>query len=278
MKNLDNNLSRNYKLIIAYDGTKYSGWQRLQNNIEKSIQGKIEITLSKILDENIVIIGSGRTDAGVHAISQVANFTSNKNIRDLDSFLKDINHYLPEDIKIKNISEVNNKFHSRFNARSKIYMYRIDNSQFGDPFIRKFAYFIDPMNNKNNDYLKLNLENMKKIAEIFIGEHDFTTFSKLRASSKKEKLKSAIRTISSIDFKSIGNNNIFEIYFQGDGFLYNMVRMIVGAIITGGLIADNIKFEIFYSETKNLLENKSREVQRFVVPPQGLFLYEVLYD
>ncbi|MGL4687075.1 MAG: tRNA pseudouridine(38-40) synthase TruA [Fusobacteriaceae bacterium] len=244
---------KNYMFITKYDGTKYRGWQRLPNIIEKSIQGKIELVLSKLLEEEIKIIGSGRTDAGVHALMQVCNFKTNREIQ--DNFIIDLNRYLPEDIKILELKKVEDRFHARYNATNKIYMYRIDNSPYGDPFLRKFAYFVQD---------KLNLVKMQEAANIFLGVHDFTSFSK-----NNGKNKNCIRHIKSITIKE--QDNIIEIYFEADGFLYNMVRMLTGAIINVGL--NQCKVE----DISLLLNEISREKHRFVVPPQGLFLTKVEY-
>lgn len=244
---------RNYKFIVTYDGSKYSGWQRLQDNIEKSIQGKIEILLSKLLEEEIQIIGSGRTDAGVHALMQVCNFKTSKVLG--KDFIKDFNRYLPEDIKVIEFCEVDDRFHARYNAKKKIYMYRIDNSPFGNPFIRKFAYHVDK---------KLDIEKMKEVSKIFIGEHDFTSFS-----NSKSKKKSSVREIYNIEFKI--TDDIIEIYFEAEGFLYNMVRMLAGSIIGAGL------GQTSGEEVEELLTEKTREKHRFTAPPHGLFLYNVEY-
>lgn len=243
---------KNYMFTIQYDGTKYSGWQRLPELMEKTIQGKIEILLSKLLEEKIEIIGSGRTDAGVHALMQVANFKTEKNLG--KDFIGQFNRYLPEDIRITSFQEVDERFHSRYNAKIKTYMYRIDNSPFGDPFLRKFAYHIDK---------KLDLDRMKKAAEIFLGEHDFTSFSK---NSKK---KSCVRTIEGIQIVEKGD--IIEIFFTSDGFLYNMVRMITGTLVSAGL------HQISLQDIQSLLQEETRTKHRFVVPPQGLFLHSVKY-
>lgn len=244
---------KNYIFFVKYDGSKYNGWQRLQENIEKTIQGKIEVVLSRLLEEDIKIIGSGRTDAGVHALQQVCNFKTSSTI-DKDFIVK-FNHYLPEDIKIIEFREVDDRFHARYNAISKIYMYRIDNTKYGDPFLRKFAYYIDS---------KLDLVKIENSLNIFIGTHDFTSFSK-NSNNKK----SCIRTIKKISIQE--NDGIIEFYFEGDGFLYNMVRMIIGSFINIGLHKTSIE------EVKLLLESKSRDSHRFVAPPQGLFLCSVKY-
>ena len=204
---------RNIKMTIRYDGSRYKGFQRLKDN-NMTIQGKIEDVLSKIVNENIEIIGSGRTDMGVHAYGQVANFKTNSNlsIEKMKSYLYE---YLPEDIVITNIEEVSERFHSRYNAKSKVYLYKIYNNKFHDPFLRKYTTHIA----KN-----LDIELMKEASKYFIGEHDFTSFA-----SSKSKKKSNVRTIYSINI--IENNGLIEIYFEGNGFLYNMVRIMTGALI-----------------------------------------------
>lgn len=248
---------KNYKCIVCYDGSKYNGWQRLHENSDKTIQGKIESILSKYLNEDVFILGSGRTDKGVHAKMQVFNFKIQKDVfYEHPNFLKEINHYLPEDIKITSCILVEDRFHARHSAKNKIYLYRIDNSIYGDPFIRKYAYYIE----KN-----LNVELMKECSKLFIGEHDFKSFSK--NSGKK---KSTIKKLTEIKFNVL-DGNIIEIYFHGEGFLYNMVRMLTGALIQVGLGKNTIK------DIKTLLDEKTRNEQRFVVPPNGLFLYSVEY-
>ena len=151
---------RNIKMTIRYDGSRYKGFQRLKDN-NMTIQGKIEDVLSKMVNENIEIIGSGRTDMGVHAYGQVANFktTSNLSIEKMKTYLYE---YLPEDIVITNIEEVDERFHSRYNAKSKVYLYKIYNNKFHDPFLRKYTIHITK---------KLDIELMKEASKYFIGEH-----------------------------------------------------------------------------------------------------------
>lgn len=244
---------KNYMFAVSYDGAKYRGWQRLQDAIEKTIQGKIELLLSKFLEEDIQIIGSGRTDAGVHALMQVCNFKTNKVLS--KDFIKDFNRYLPEDIRVLEFKEVDDRFHARHNAKKKIYMYRIDNSAFGNPFLRKYSYHIEE---------KLNIEKMKEASKLFLGEHDFTAFSK-----NNSKKKSTIKSIDNIEFRVEGNS--LEIYFEAKSFLYNMVRMIAGTLIGVGL------GEIDLEHVEKLFKENTRENHRFTAPPQGLFLCKVEY-
>ncbi len=244
---------RNIKITIEYDGSRYKGFQRLQDN-ENTIQGKIEAVLSKMTEEEIEIIGSGRTDMGVHAIGQVANFKTNSDmsIQKIKSYLYE---YLPEDIVVRKLEEVEERFHSRYNAESKVYMYKIYNSEMHNPFLRKYSTHI-PKN--------LNIDLMKEASKYLIGEHDFTSFA-----SSKSKKKSNVRTIYSLEIQK--NKDIIEIYVHGNGFLYNMVRIIAGALIDVGL--KKIKPE----DIQTMLENKNRIQASDTAPAKGLYLYKVKY-
>jgi tRNA pseudouridine38-40 synthase len=244
---------RNIKMTIEYDGSRYKGFQRLKDN-DMTIQGKIESVLSKMTEENIEIIGSGRTDMGVHAYGQVVNFKtlSDKSIEKMQKYLYD---YLPEDIVIRKIEEVEPRFHSRYNAKSKIYLYRIDNNKYHSVFNRKYSYHVDK---------KLNIELMKEASKYLIGEHDFTSFA-----SSKSKKKSNVREIYSIDIQL--NENMIDIFIEGNGFLYNMVRIISGALIDVGLGKKTPE------DIKNMLEVKNRAMASDTAPSKGLFLYKVKY-
>ena len=244
---------RNIKMIIQYDGSRYKGFQRLQDN-DMTIQGKIESVLSKMTDENIEIIGSGRTDLGVHAYGQVVNFKTNcKN--SINKIQKYLYEYLPEDIVVKDIEEVDERFHSRYNAKSKTYLYKIDNNKFHNPFLRKYTTHIEK---------KLNLDLMKEASKYLIGKHDFTSFA-----SSKSKKKSNVRTIESISIQE--NNGLIEIYVDGDGFLYNMVRIIVGALIDVGLKRKTPE------DIKTMLDCKDRSKASDTALAKGLYLYKVKY-
>ena len=244
---------RNIKMTIRYDGSRYKGFQRLKDN-DMTIQGKIEDVLSKMTSESIEIIGSGRTDMGVHAYGQVANFKTNSNlsIEKMQSYLYE---YLPEDIVITNIEEVDERFHSRYNAKSKVYLYKIYNNKFHDPFLRRYTTHISK---------KLDIELMKEASKYFIGEHDFTSFA-----SSKSKKKSNVRTIHSINIKE--DNGLIEIYFEGNGFLYNMVRIMSGALIDVG------HKKISPQDIKRMLEEKDRSKSSDTAPAKGLYLYKVSY-
>lgn len=244
---------RNIKMIIKYDGSRYNGFQRLQDN-DMTIQGKIEAVLQKMTQEPIEIVGSGRTDRGVHACGQVANFktTSEMTIKKMKAYLYE---YLPEDIVVTSLEEVDERFHSRYNAKSKVYLYKICNNDVHDPFMRKYS---------NHIARKLDLNLMKEASKLLVGEHDFTSFA-----SSKSKKKSNVRTIHSIEIQQ--NNDIIEIYVEGDGFLYNMVRIIAGALIDAGLRRKSI------NDIKYMIEAKDRSIASDTAPSKGLHLYKVKY-
>lgn len=244
---------KNIKMTIKYDGSRYKGFQRLQDN-DMTIQGKIESVLSKMTDENIEIIGSGRTDMGVHAYGQVANFKTNSDmsIKKMEAYLYE---YLPEDIVVTQLEEVEERFHSRYNAKSKVYLYKIYNNKVHDPFLRKYTTHISK---------RLDLDLMKEAIQFLIGEHDFTSFA-----SSKSKKKSNIRTIESISIQE--NNNVIEIYVEGDGFLYNMVRIIAGALLEVGLRKKSPQ------DIKDILDAKDRTKASDTAPAKGLYLYKVKY-
>ncbi|SHJ73909.1 tRNA pseudouridine(38-40) synthase TruA [Paramaledivibacter caminithermalis] len=244
---------RNIKLIIQYDGSRYKGWQRLGDS-EMTIQGKIENVLSKMTGEDIEIIGSGRTDAGVHALKQVANFKTNCKMT-TNEILDYCYRYLPDDIVVKVVENICEKFHARYNVRSKRYLYRILNRKYHDPFMRKYITHIPEA---------LNLINMKRAASHFIGEHDFTSFT-----TAKSKKKSRVRKIFDIDINK--DDSIIEIIFEGSGFLHNMVRIMTGTLIEVGL--GRIKPE----KIPEILNAKDRSIAGPTAPPQGLFLYDVEY-
>ena len=244
---------RNIKMIIQYDGSNFKGFQRLKDN-DNTIQGKIEDVLSKFTNEKIEIIASGRTDMGVHALGQVANFKTNSK-EPIEKFQKYLYKYLPESIVIRSMEEVDDRFHSRYNAKSKIYMYKIDNNEYHNPFNRKYTYHINK---------KLNIEKMKEASKYLIGEHDFSSFA-----SSKSKKKSHVRTIEYINIEE--KDGLIEIYIKGDGFLYNMVRIIVGTLIDAGLSKINP------TDVKTMLEAKDRRVSSETAPAKGLFLFDVQY-
>lgn len=244
---------RNIKLIIQYDGSRYKGWQRLGDS-QMTIQGKIEDVLSKMAEENIEIFGSGRTDAGVHAFNQIANFKTSCQMTNYE-ILDYCYRYLPDDIVVKKVEKANEKFHARYNVERKKYLYRIWNHKYHDPFIRKYITHIPET---------LNLVNMRKAATCLVGEHDFTSFT-----TAKSKKKSRVRKIFEIDINK--DDNIIEMMVEGSGFLHNMVRIMVGTLIEVGL--GRMKPE----EVSKILNKKDRSKAGPTAPAQGLFLYDVEY-
>ena len=243
---------RNLRLDICYDGTRYRGWQRLKG-VENTVQGKIEQTLSRILREEIEVHGSGRTDAGAHARGQVVHFHCESNM-DYHEILNQLRRYLPEDIGIYSCREVSARFHARLNAKSKTYQYRIWNSETPCVFDRRFVWV---------NAESLDVEQMRRAAAYFVGEHDFSAF----CANKKMK-KSTVRRIDLVDIRQDGPEIRFV--FRGSGFLYNMVRIMVGTLVEvgrGEREPDSVPF----------LFGKKREVAGFLVPASGLCLMEVEY-
>lgn len=244
---------RNIKLTIQYDGSRYKGFQRLKDN-DNTIQGKIEDVLTRMTEEKIEIIGSGRTDMGVHAYKQVANFKTNSNLS-VEKMNDYLYKYLPEDIVIKDICEVDDRFHARYNAKGKVYLYKINNTKHHDVFLRKYTTHIEK---------SLDIEAMKEASKYLIGEHDFTSFA-----SSKSKKKSNVREIYSITINK--NKEVIDIFVEGNGFLYNMVRIIVGALIDVGLHRKSPE------DIKEMLERKDRSQSSDTAPAKGLYLYSVRY-
>lgn len=244
---------RNIKLTIAYDGTRYNGWQK-QGNTTNTIQGKLETLLSRMTDEAIEVHGSGRTDAGVHAYGQVANFHTYSDLP-LKSMALYIRQYLPEDIDLVDIIEMDERFHSRLNAKSKCYTYRIFLGEHNPVFERKYVYVVKEA---------LNLEAMKIASRLLTGEHDFTSFHQ-----KKRMKRSAVRNLSNISFEQKGS--VLEISFEANGFLQSMVRILAGTLIEVGLG----KREPLSMTA--VITAQNRELAGFTAPAKGLFLVQVTY-
>jgi len=242
-----------YRLDIQYEGTRYKGWQKLKTT-DLTIQSKIEMVLTRLLGETIEIQGSGRTDSGVHARNQVASFKTLRQIPS-DRLLMEMNQYLPDDIVVTSIVSVDDKFHARFSAQKKTYVYQIWLASYPPVFDRHFVLDLEG---------KLpNIEMMKIASRSFIGTHDFKGFS-----TDKTK-KSTVRTIEAIHFVMEGN--LLRIEITGDGFLYNMVRIIVGTLLEIGLGKRDI------ATIEAIFQNKIRENAGETAPAKGLFLQEVIY-
>ena len=244
---------QNYKMLIAYDGTKYNGWQK-QGNTRNTIQGLLEFVLYKVLNEEVQVFGSGRTDAGAHAKGQIANFHYRDDLN-CEEFLNRLNKNLPKDIAILSFEKAEEKFHSRLKAKEKVYEYRIWNSAISDVFRERYMFQYSE---------KLDIIKMKEIADCFIGTHDFLGFC-----SNKRYKKSTVRTIYSVDIEQMGNEVL--ITFCGNGFLYNMVRILTGTIFLAG------QGKIDASEVLDIFQNRDREKAGLTLPAKGLTLKEVRY-
>lgn len=254
---------RNFKMILQYEGTRYQGWQK-QESTENTIQGKLEALLSKMAGQRIEVQGSGRTDAGVHALSQVANFHADTQMS-VDEILKYMNFYLPEDIAVISLEEAPERFHSRLNAKGKTYCYRVINSELPHVFDRRYAYVVEET---------LDVEAMKKAAQYLTGTHDFKAFT-----SNKRSKKSTVRTINEIQIEKItstsmllkGEQDEIRFTYNGNGFLYHMVRIMTGTLLEVGTHKRRPE------EIADILSLGLRENAGELAPAKGLTLMEVQY-
>ena len=246
---------RNIKLTIEYDGTNYCGWQVQENG--PSIQAEIEKALQVTTGEKIRINGSGRTDAGVHARGQVANFTTGSTIPQ-EKFAYALNSLLPRDIVIKDSVEVPADFHARYSAVGKKYSYLVVNSKFPSALLRNYAY--------HTGYCeRLDIDRIEKGAEAFIGTYDFLGFM-----STGSKVSDTVRTIYELSIKK--EKELIRFNYKGNGFLYNMVRIITGTLLYAGI--GKIKPE----DIKEIIMSKNRDRAGITVPACGLYLEEVYYN
>lgn len=243
---------KNIKLIIEYDGMNYSGWQNQDNVI--TIQEKLEEAIKSVTGEVVRLIGSGRTDGGVHAMGQVANFYTNSTIP-AERFKFALNIVLPEDISIIDSEEVGLDFHSRFSATRKRYKYLIFNGKVASPIYRNFSYHIK---------YDLDLDKMREAAKELIGTHDFLSFK-----GRKSIVNNTMRTIYKIEIER--KDNFIEITIEGNSFLRYMVRIIVGTLIGVG----SGRFE--KEDIIKILSDKCRNSAGITAPPQGLYLEKVFY-
>ncbi len=250
-------IMKNIKLIIEYDGTNYHGWQSQKNSV--TICDIIKETIDKLTGEKCNLIGSSRTDAGVHAFGQVACFMTNST-KPPAKFAAAINGALPEDIIIKESEEVDVKFHARYSACGKKYKYVIYNAPKNSAILRNRAYHVNQT---------LNFEEMKKAAMYFRGKHDFSAFKSTGGSTK-----TSVRTIfnTELSFSEYNSNgNLIEFEIEGDGFLYNMVRIIAGTLVDVGL------GKISSNDISDIILSKNRKKAGKTLPAQGLYLVEVYY-
>lgn len=245
-----------YCLTLQYDGSRYNGWQR-QGNTSNTIQEKLETLLGRLYGMPVEIAGSGRTDAGVHALGQTASFRiPDKGKRyECNELARLLNQYLPEDIRAIACTQKDERFHARLLAKKKIYEYRIDTGETADVFQRRYALHLPDA---------LDLQAMKQAAGYLTGTHDFKSFC-----SNKRMKKSSVRTIYSIDLLREGK--ILTLRYCGDGFLYHMVRILTGTLIEVGLGQRDP------DDMGRILKALDRTQAGYTVPPQGLFLVSVSY-
>ena len=243
-----------YRLTLSYDGSRYNGWQK-QGNTKNTIQEKLETLLTRLIGEEVEVNGSGRTDAGVHAMGQVASFRTSTE-QDCDALLRDIRRYLPEDIGAISLEPAEPRFHARLNATGKTYVYRVWTEECPNVFERRFLYTVTE---------PLDIAAMTEAAQQLVGTHDFMSFC-----ANKRMKKSTVRTVTRLRIEQMGGELRFTV--SGDGFLYNMVRILVGTLLEVGMgkrSADSIP---------NLLAAKDRSQAGYLVPPHGLRLEEVYYE
>ncbi|GMU95671.1 tRNA pseudouridine(38-40) synthase TruA [Ignavibacterium album] len=240
----------NYRMIIQYDGTKYAGWQ-IQGD-QKTIQKEIVKAIKIVLKEDVNLIGSGRTDAGVHALGQVANFRTDKEI-DLFKFRFSLNSVLPDDISVISINEVEENFHSRFDAKRRTYIYLI--SQFKSPFYKNYSYFYPQ---------EIDLEKLQVLSRLFIGKKNYSSFCK-----KSSEVKNRYCEVSNVSWLKHADLIYFKI--SADRFLHGMVRAIVGTLL------NSLKLENPEEYINQVFISEKREAAGEAVPAKGLFLYKVEY-
>ncbi len=242
----------NYKIALEYEGTRYNGWQR-QVSTPNTIQGIIEEAIKNVTGEEIEINGSGRTDAGAHALGQVANFKLNG---EYDELMDRLNEALPADIRILSCEAADERFHARLNAKAKTYVYKIDTAKKVNVFTRRtvnhFPYDID-------------IEKMREAAEMLKGKKDFKAFC-----SNKRTKKSTVRNIYSIDIEKRGSEITFT--YRGNGFLYNMVRILTGTLLEVGIGKINV------NEIEDIIKSGDRSRAGMTMPPRGLALVSVEYE
>lgn len=247
--------SYKYKLILSYDGTRYGGWQ-IQSNAT-AIQTLINRALSIALRKEIAVVGSGRTDAGVHALGQTAHFEHDSPI-DCFRLLASLNGLLPEDIRAIQLEAVSSDFHARYSAVGKVYRYHLHLGKVMSPFKRLYSTHI---------LYPLDIQLLKEAAALFLGTHDFTAFANEAHSGSAAK--NPVRTLYRLDIKEEEGGIYLE--FQGDGFLYKMVRNIVGTLL------EVASHKIAIQDIPVIFASKDRKQAGSAAPPQGLFLVTVLY-
>lgn len=247
---------KNYKAVISYVGTRYKGWQG-QKDTDMTIQGKVTAVLEALAGHEVDVIGSGRTDVGVHAMGQVASFRLDPGRKITPEEIRDyLNRYLPEDIAVLSVEEADDRFHSRFSCVSKTYRYRIYTSPVPNVFERKYVYTYTEH--------KLDVVRMRQAASLMVGEHDFASFC-----GNPHMKKTTVRNVMSIEINETPDEIIMD--FTGDGFLQNMVRIMAGTLIEVG------NGSRVWSDITGVIEARNRERAGFTAPPKGLTLMKVNY-
>lgn len=244
---------RNVRLLIEYEGTHYAGWQWQKNDM--TVQETLTKAIEQVLQEPIKLYGASRTDAGVHALGQVANFKTTSNIPS-ERLLHAINFYLPHDITIKDAADVAESFHAQYSAKSKVYQYTLLNDWIRTSLYRNFCHVCG---------FQLYIDKMIAATMDIIGTRDFTSFT-TKAWCEKHRT----RTVKKLDIKKEGKYIYFTI--EADGFLYNMVRTIVGTLIEVG------REKIPAHSVKNILDARNRKLAGPTAPAKGLCLMEVKYE
>jgi len=240
----------NYKITIQYDGTRYAGWQIQEN--ATTIQEVISNSIKQILQEEINLIGAGRTDAGVHALGQVANFDVSREL-DLFKFKYSLNSVLPDDISIMTIESVDEKFHARFSAKKRSYIYLISNQK--SPFLDRYSHTL---------FSDFNQDKLNELSSALIGTQDFTSFCKINT-----EVQNKICEVYEARWRR--QKNLFIFCIEANRFLYGMVRAIVGSLLKAYSSEEGMNY------LKNIFHQKDRNAAADAVPPKGLFLYKVKY-
>ena len=246
---------KNYKMIISYDGSRYKGWEHQRD--QETIQGKIENVLGRLAggDEQVEILGAGRTDAGVHAEGMCASFFLDSQLT-AEQIRDYLNRYLPDDIAVREVREASDRFHARYNATGKTYRYTIYNGPVKPVFDRRYVWTVEE---------RLDIARMKGAASVLQGKHDFASFCRLAGKNK-----STVRNVDDITIRQSGERII--LLFHGDGFLRNMVRIMTGTIVAAG------KGEIDEERIREILSARDRTIAPATAPAQGLCLVSVDYD
>lgn len=245
---------RNFRLTLCYEGTRYRGWQR-QGNTPDTLQARLEGLLGRMLGQEIELAGSGRTDAGVHARRQVCSFRAATD-RSCEDLLRELRSYLPEDIGALALEEAEPRFHARLSCTGKTYLYRIWNSEAPCVFERRWVYSFPTA---------LDTAAMERAAALLTGTHDFSAFC-----ANKHMKKTAVRTLRQIEIRRAGEE--LQLRFTGDGFLYHMVRILVGTMLEVGTGMRNAE------EMPAILASRERSRAGFTAPAQGLILWDVYYN